>query len=189
MTTAENPNLTFTRGRHLHRPWIPGTDAWVDTVLEHARSAHGPAEDYDTEVFQFVAGANATGIVVKVADSLRIANWQRNIRTKEQVQEQYINLVKQFPEVIEIRLVEEDEGQSLLTVISAAPFESEPREKVFEAQIEVLQQMEEPIWGFHLVNIEEIPGRSLDDQGDAAGVVVFGDVKQMPTKAKSHFSS
>lgn len=107
------------------------------------------------------------------ADSLTTRNWSQMIQTKKQVQEQYINIVKAIPEVVMVILVEEDEWKSLLTMISAPPFEDEPRDKVFDAQIEVMQRMEKPLLGFHLVNIEELPGRSLNEQGSMAGTVLW----------------
>ena len=96
-----------------------------------------------------------------------------SIRTAGQAQQQYVNLVKGIPEVVKVLLVEGDGGQSLLTVISATPFDDTPRNRVFDAQIDLMQRMEKPLLGFHLMNVQELPGHSLERQGLEAGVVVW----------------
>ena len=176
MTTAENTNRSIIRERILRSQWIPGNQGWIDALLEQARSAHNPSEEYDAggpinvQVERVIGSA---GVVVEIAGSLLIPSRAQRIRTKRQAQEHYINLVQLLPEVVEVRLIDEDEGPSLLTFISAAPFESEPRERVFDAQIEVMQKMDEPLLGFHLVNVQELPGGSLEGQGFASGAVVW----------------
>ena len=95
------------------------------------------------------------------------------IQTAGQAQQQYVELVEGIPEVVKVLLVEGDGGQSLLTVISATPFDDVPRNRVFDAQIDLMQRMEKPLLGFHLMNIQELPGNSLERQGLEAGVVVW----------------
>ena len=53
------------------------------------------------------------------------------IKTTNVARQQYVNVVRLIPEVIKVLLVEGDEGPSLLTVISAAPFDNGPRSSVF----------------------------------------------------------
>ena len=95
------------------------------------------------------------------------------IQTAGQAQQQYVELVKVIPEVVKVLLVEGDGGQSLLTVISATPFDDVPRNRVFDAQIDLMQRMEKPLLGLHLMNVQELTGNSLERQGLEAGVVVW----------------
>ena len=95
------------------------------------------------------------------------------IRTVGQAQQEFVRLVKDIPEVVKVLLVEGDEGPSLLTVISATPFDAGPRNSVFDVQIELMQRMEAPLLGVHLMNIQELPGNSLERQGLEAGVVLW----------------
>ena len=93
------------------------------------------------------------------------AGSSRLIKTAEQAQQQYLEMVKAIPEVMKVLTVEEDEGLSLLTVISAAPFDDGPRSSVFDVQVDFMQRMEAPLVGFHLLNIQELPGQDLEHQG------------------------
>ena len=68
----------------------------------------------------------------------------------------YIKLVSDIPEVREVRLLDDDEGPALWTIISATPFDNGPRDRVIEAQIDVMRSMEEPLLGFRLINIREL---------------------------------
>ena len=95
------------------------------------------------------------------------------INTADQAQQQYVNLVKDIPEVVKVLLVEGDGGQSLLTVISATPFDDGPRKRVLDTQVDLMRRMERPLLGFHLVNTQELPGQSLERQGLEAGVVLW----------------
>ena len=95
------------------------------------------------------------------------------IQTAGQAQQQYVELVEGIPEVVKVLLVEGEGGQFLLTVISATPFDDVPRNRVFDAQIDLMQRMEKPLLGFHLMNVQELTGNSLERQGLEAGVVVW----------------
>ena len=179
MTTPRPSDTIHARDFYSHwqRNWIRKDDGWIDAVLEQARSAidiplgHNMSSSGVTRIVDVTGDSE---VILKIADSLTILGHIQRIWTKEQVQEEYISVVKNIPEVVKVILVEEDEGQALLTVISATPFEDEPRNKVFDAQIEVMERMERPLLGFHLVNIEELPGRSLEKQGSMAGKVLWG---------------
>ena len=87
------------------------------------------------------------------------------IKTTNVARQQYVNVVRLIPEVIKVLLVEGDEGPSLLTVISAAPFDDGPRSSAFDVQVDFMQRMEAPLVGFHLLNIQELPGQDLEHQG------------------------
>ena len=93
------------------------------------------------------------------------AGSSRSIKTAEQAQQQYLEMVKAIPEVMKVLTVEEDEGLSLLTVISATPFDDVARNKVIGVQSDLMQRMEGPFIGFHLMNMQELPGGSLKYQG------------------------
>lgn len=89
----------------------------------------------------------------------------RSIKTMGEVLKEYVNMARTIPEVTEVLQAEGDEGPYILTVISATPFDDGPRDSVFSAQLEVMQRMEAPLVGFHLVNIQELPGGLLEYQG------------------------
>ena len=66
----------------------------------------------------------------------------------------YLELVKEIPEVVEVRLSEDD---TLCTVISATPHDDEPRYRVFEAEEAMVRNTEQQPFLFDLVNREELP--------------------------------
>ena len=66
----------------------------------------------------------------------------------------YLELVKDIPEVVEVRLSEDD---TLCTIISATPYDDEPRYRVFEAEGAMMQSIEQQPFLFDLVNCEELP--------------------------------
>lgn len=66
----------------------------------------------------------------------------------------YLELVRGIPEVVEVRLSEDD---SLCTIISATPHDDEPCYQVFEAQVAVMRGVKQQPFLFDLVNREELP--------------------------------
>lgn len=66
----------------------------------------------------------------------------------------YLDLVKEIPEVMEVRLAEDD---SLCTIISATPHDDEPCYRVFEAQVAVMREVKRQPFLFDLVNCQELP--------------------------------
>jgi len=66
----------------------------------------------------------------------------------------YLELVKEIPEVVEVRLSEDD---TLCTIISAVPFDDEPRYRVFKAEVTMTRNVEQQPFLFDLVNREELP--------------------------------
>ena len=66
----------------------------------------------------------------------------------------YLELVKDIPEVVEVRLSEDD---SLCTIISATPHDDGPRYRVFEAEEAMMRSTEQQPFLFDLVNREELP--------------------------------
>ena len=66
----------------------------------------------------------------------------------------YLELVKEIPEVIEVRLSADD---TLCTIISATPHDDGPRYRVFKAEGVVVRSMEQQPFLFDLVNRRELP--------------------------------
>ena len=66
----------------------------------------------------------------------------------------YLDLVKEIPEVVEVRLAEDD---SLCTVISATPHDDEPCYRVFAAQETVMRSLKQQPFLYDLVNCRELP--------------------------------
>ena len=61
-----------------------------------------------------------------------------------------IEIVKQ------ILIVEDEEGFTILTLIEAEPFDDSQRKPIYQAQINILRQMEEDIpVDFHILNVSE----------------------------------
>ena len=71
---------------------------------------------------------------------------------------QYLSIVREIPQAVQVRLAQEDEGECLITVIDAEPFDQEPRDRVLEAEIQTYRRMYQPILGFRLVNPRRSPG-------------------------------
>ena len=66
----------------------------------------------------------------------------------------YLELVQEIPEVVEVRLSEND---TLYTIISATPHDDGPRYRVFKAEGVVVRSMEHQPFLFDLVNRRELP--------------------------------
>ena len=77
----------------------------------------------------------------------------------------YLELAQDIPEVVEVRLDEED---VLYTIISATPHDDGPCYRVFDAQVAVTRDMVQQPFLFDLVNCEELP--------ETARVALLGDL-------------
>ena len=66
----------------------------------------------------------------------------------------YLELVQEIPEVVEVRLSQND---TLYTIISATPHDDGPRYRVFKAEGVVVRSMEHQPFLFDLVNRRELP--------------------------------
>lgn len=78
----------------------------------------------------------------------------------------YLELVKEIPEVVEVRLAEDD---SLCTIISATPHDDEPCYRVFAAQETVMRSLKQQPFLYDLINCRELPegaGERLSSLGD-----------------------
>ena len=73
----------------------------------------------------------------------------------------YLELVREIPEVMEVRLSEED---TLYTIISATPHDDEPCYRVFKAQGAVMQAGKPQPFLFDLINLNELPGDGREER-------------------------
>ena len=83
-----------------------------------------------------------------------------------QTMSKYLELVQEIPEVVEVRLSEDD---TLCTIISATPHDDEPCYRVFAAQETVMRSLKQQPFLYDLVNCRELPegaGERLSSLGD-----------------------
>ena len=83
-----------------------------------------------------------------------------------QAMSKYLELVQEIPEVVEVRLSEDD---TLCTIISATPHDDEPCYRVFAAQETVMRSLKQQPFLYDLVNCRELPegaGERLSSLGD-----------------------
>ena len=66
----------------------------------------------------------------------------------------YLELVKEIPEVVEVRLSGDD---TLCTIISATPHDDEPRYRVFAAEESMMRAVDQQPFLHDLVNCQELP--------------------------------
>ena len=82
----------------------------------------------------------------------------------------YLELVKDIPEVIEVRLSGND---VVCTVISADPSDKQPRYRVFEAQTTLIRAVTSQPFDFRLVNRQSLTAKKLDDHISGYGDLVW----------------
>ena len=87
-----------------------------------------------------------------------------------QAMSKYLELVQEIPEVVEVRLSEDD---SLCTIISATPHDDEPCYRVFEAQVAVMRGVKQQPFLFDLVNREELPESRRSERIASLGDLVW----------------
>ena len=87
-----------------------------------------------------------------------------------QAMSKYLELVQEIPEVVEVRLSEDD---SLCTIISATPHDDEPCYRVFEAQVAVMRGVKQQPFLFDLVNREELPESKRSERIAGLGDLVW----------------
>ena len=71
-----------------------------------------------------------------------------------------------------MHLVDDDEGPAIWTIISATPFDDGPRNRVIEAQINVMKSARGAL-GFRLINLEELDHAFRDDYMSDIGTVLW----------------
>ena len=82
----------------------------------------------------------------------------------------YLELVKEIPEVVEVRLSEDDE---LYAIISATPHDAEPRYRVYKVEGKVMDSVNPQPYRFRLVNAQELPLEGRDDHTSSFGDLVW----------------
>ena len=80
----------------------------------------------------------------------------------------YLELVKEIPEVVEVRLSEDDE---LYAIISATPHDDVPCYRVYRAEGAVMDLVKHQPYRFRLVNAQELPEEGREEQ-----ICSFGDL-------------
>ena len=85
-----------------------------------------------------------------------------------QAMSKYLELVQDIPEVVEVRLSEDDE---LYAILSATPHDDAPRYRVYRAEGEIMDLMEYQPYRFRLVNTQELP-----EEGREEHICSFGDL-------------
>ena len=78
------------------------------------------------------------------------------LNTIDEACQLFVNEVQKVDVVKEMHLYEGDEGAMLLTVISAEPFQIEPRDSVFKAERKVTRCSSKPLVDFRLLNVREL---------------------------------
>ncbi len=73
--------------------------------------------------------------------------------TRFKALQMYLDLVREIPEVVEVRLAEHDE---LHTIISAPPDDDAPCYSVIDAQVKVMRGVKDQPFLFLLLNYEEL---------------------------------
>ncbi len=82
----------------------------------------------------------------------------------------YLELVQEIPEVVEVRLSEDDE---LYAIISATPFDDAPCYKVYGVEGKVMDAVNPQPYRFRLLNAQEFPLEGRDDQIRSLGDLVW----------------
>ena len=73
----------------------------------------------------------------------------------------YLELVQEIPEVVEVRLSEDD---TLYTIISATPHDDDPCYRVYRAEGAVIREVEPQPFLFDLINLNELPGDRREER-------------------------
>ena len=98
--------------------------------------------------------ARETGTSQLTEESMKTSKFNNPGLLYYQTLTMYLELVKEIPEVVEVRLAEDD---TLYTIISATPHDDGPRYRVFKAEGVVVRSMEHQPFLFDLVNRRELP--------------------------------
>ncbi len=82
----------------------------------------------------------------------------------------YLELAQEIPEVVEVRLTEDD---TLYTIIAATPHDDKPCYRVFEAQGTVMGEAKAQPFLFDLINLNELPEGGRDERIAHLGSLVW----------------
>jgi hypothetical protein len=59
-----------------------------------------------------------------------------------------------------------------MALVKTAPFDDEARASVYEAQLDVIQDVDQPVVDFRVINLIELSGRRLEDVLPSNGLVL-----------------
>ena len=82
----------------------------------------------------------------------------------------YLDLVREIPEVVEVRLAEHDE---LHTIISGPRDDDDICYQVIDAELEVMRAIKPQPFLFHLVNCQRLPQDGLEEHIRSFGELVW----------------
>ena len=82
----------------------------------------------------------------------------------------YLELLKDIPEVVEVRLGEED---TLYTIVSAPRDDDDVLGQVIDAELSVMRGMDVQPFLFHTLNIQRLPHDGLSEQISSHGELVW----------------
>ncbi len=82
----------------------------------------------------------------------------------------YLDLIREIPEVVEVRLADNDE---LHTIISAPRDDDEIRYQVIDVELKVIRSVDSQPFLFHLVNSQRLHQQGLDKQVCGFGELVW----------------
>ena len=71
-----------------------------------------------------------------------------------------------------MRLSDDDDRAAIWTIISAVPFDNGPRDRIIDAQIEVMRDAQCAV-GFRLINLEELGHAFRNDYVSGLGTVLW----------------
>ena len=87
-----------------------------------------------------------------------------------QAMSKYLELVREIPEVTEVRLSGDD---MICTVISADPMDKQVRYRVFEAQTAMIRAVANQPFDFRLLNRQSLTVKKLDEHISGYGDLVW----------------
>ncbi len=99
---------------------------------------------------------------------------EKKLTSVQQAVERYTESIRGFHHVKQISLVQDSEGATIWTFISATPFDDDPRERIISVQLDVMRATEKPLLGFQLINLQELGRNAItDDVAPTKSVVLW----------------
>ena len=104
-------------------------------------------------------------VLVEYDESETIAEDDERLHSVRQVCDFFVKKAKRLEVVQEILLAGENEAcTEIWTVTSTARMDFEAHYPIYDIESEVARATDRPIVGFHVVNLEDFPSRSLEDR-------------------------
>lgn len=85
----------------------------------------------------------------------------------------YVNKLKEIDVVQEIRSYQDEDCITIMALVTTAPFDDLARAPVYEAQLDVIQEVDQPVVDFRVINLMELSGRSVADVLPSEGRVLW----------------